>query len=144
MIRRETDYAIRILIFLARSQTVGKDVDCESTATLAQETGVPYRFLRKIVLKLSGSGLLVSRRGKGGGVMLAREPESVSLLEIMEAMEPESVVFNACFVQSENPCKRQSYCGLHQALSAVQASLHGELHRITIASMASAETCGLS
>lgn len=144
MIRRETDYALRMMIFLARSQIANPDLACASTASLARETDVPYRFLRKIVLKLSTSGLLVSRRGKKGGVMLGKAPEKISLLEVLRAVEPESVLLNSCFLQNASNCARVSYCGLHQAFSHAQVALQHELGGITIASMATAEVDALA
>jgi DNA-binding IscR family transcriptional regulator len=66
MITKETDYALRTALYLARQYEKADGVS--STAIMAVAMAIPYRFLRKIVGKLVAAGLLVSQRGKGGGV----------------------------------------------------------------------------
>ncbi|HOF88108.1 MAG TPA: Rrf2 family transcriptional regulator, partial [Armatimonadota bacterium] len=85
MITRETDYAIRAMLYLAHHAGDG----AISAATVAEAMDIPYRFLRRILSRLVGTNLLVSTRGKQGGLRLARDPEEVSLLDVVEAMDPE-------------------------------------------------------
>ena len=132
MIRRETDYAIRTVLCLARQSDAGP----VSTQALANEAGVPFRFLRKIVSKLVAVGIVRSRRGKGGGLQLSGSAQGLSLLALLQCMEPESVLLNQC-TDGASPatCERTSYCELHRALRAVQHKLHAELAAITIREM---------
>jgi len=133
MITREADYAIRVCLHLARQQVAG--VAMVGTAAMAQELDIPYRFLRKLVLRLVRLGLLSSRRGKGGGVSLARRPETLTVLEVLRAVAPECTTLNICLLDGRS-CRRSRQCTIHRALSTVQATLDRELGRLTLASLA--------
>jgi Rrf2 family protein len=81
-IARETDYAVRCLLFMARRPlavyTVGK---------IAVSQKIPPSFLAKILQKLVRAGLLSSSRGVGGGFRFRRGPGDVTLLSAIEAVE---------------------------------------------------------
>jgi Rrf2 family protein len=132
MITRETDYALRTVLCLAKSNDSGEVV---STLTLAENMSIPYRFLRKIVSKLVNAGLLESRRGKGGGLVLSRPPASMSLLDIIQAIDPLSVLLNRCCEGGEG-CDREPLCGLHQILTQLQQELNDKLANLSLESVA--------
>lgn len=134
MIKRETDYAIRTVLCLARSLAAG-DSERVSTEELSHHTGVPYRFLRKIVLKLVRAGIVESRRGKNGGLLLGRSPRDISLLDLMQVVEPESVLLNQCMVPDSMPCQHQHSCGLHKALGKIQFSLQRDMADVSLMDM---------
>jgi Rrf2 family protein len=81
-IARETDYAVRCLLFMARSplaiHTVGE---------IAESQKIPSCFLAKILQKLVRAGLLSSSRGVRGGFRFRRNPRDVTLLSAIEAVE---------------------------------------------------------
>jgi Rrf2 family protein len=133
MITRETDYALRTALCLAKSD---QDDVVVSTLALAEKMSIPYRFLRKIVSKLVNAGLLESRRGKGGGLALSRAASEISLLDIIQAVDPVSVLMNRCLEGGEG-CDRKPLCGVHQALDEMQQALNGQLRRVSLASVAS-------
>ena len=139
MIRRETDYAVRAVLWLAQNQTLPEAAPV-STKYLADITGVPYRFLRKIVLSLAHAGILISRKGKKGGLTLGREPQHISLLDLMLIVEPESVLLNQCTIPQAAPCQHQSNCGFHQVLGNVQQLLQSQLADISLQDMTTAES----
>ncbi len=134
MIRRETDYAIRTVLCLVQDGTE-KTVPV-STAELAARAGVPYRFLRKIVSKLVAAGFVRSRRGKGGGLQLACDPNELSLLHILELMDPDAVNLNRCMTDTPPVCRRSAYCGIRQALFGVQQNLCRDLASVTLEQIA--------
>lgn len=79
-----TDYAVRALLELARvhpASVKGREI--------AQVQGLPYRFLASTMTQLTRAGLLESRRGSGvdGGYRLARDPDAISLVDVVEAIE---------------------------------------------------------
>ena len=128
MITRETDYAIRTVVCLA-----GLDGGVlMSTADLAASTGVPYRFLRKIVSRLASVGLVHTRRGKGGGLRLAPPAEAIDLLALLQMIEPESVLLNRCTADERIGCQRIGVCTVHDALLAVQNRLWQDLAAIRL------------
>ena len=105
-VSRRTDYAIRILLELARS-----DGEPLSVRALAETQDVPYAFARGIQRELVASGLVESRRGAHGGIFLARPAEMISLLEVVEAMQGAP----SCSVCTSDPgwCKRVGGCAVH-------------------------------
>ncbi len=82
-ITRQADYAVRAVLYLAELGPGGR----ASTAQIAREQRIPLTFLAKIVSQLSSAGIVRATRGAHGGVALARAPEDVSLLDIIEAID---------------------------------------------------------
>ena len=70
------DYACRALVSLALH---GNGEGPTSVRDLAERTGLPQPYLEQILLALKGAGLVRSKRGVGGGYVLAREPASITL-----------------------------------------------------------------
>jgi len=90
-ITRQADYAVRAVLYLAR---LGQE-DRAATSQVAQEQHIPPSFLAKIISQLSIAGLLHTSRGARGGVMLAREPKDITLLEVIEAIDG-PIMLNEC------------------------------------------------
>lgn len=130
-ITRQADYAMRAVLYLAiyRQASIGQ---------IAAAQFVPREYLAKIVQQLVRAGIARSRRGVGGGVSLAKNPEDITLLEVLEAIEGPLAV-NRCF-RLPNECPRESFCGVHHELVHVQDVLARELGRINFARLARKET----
>lgn len=135
MITRETDYALRTALYLAKCEAGSGVV---STAALAEAMSIPYRFLRKIVSKLVAADLLDSRRGKGGGLALARPACEITLLHIIQAVDPESIMLNLCS-QGIGSCDRSRLCGIRREFDGIQRTLNDGLNGVTLASVASCD-----
>ena len=125
MITREADYAIRAVLYLS-SQSNGRLV---ATSELADEMLVPYRFLRRIVQRLVESGLVHAQRGKGGGVRLTRPCQEITLLDVMQIIDPKALCVNLCLDDPE-ACKRAPFCSVRPCLDALQSRIAAELKRI--------------
>jgi Rrf2 family protein len=80
------EYACRVLAQLGRSLDQKKLAHIE---TLARAEAVPANYLVQILNELRTAGLIMSKRGKQGGYALARIPEKITLLEIVEAVDSE-------------------------------------------------------
>ena len=77
------DYACRALLSLAlHDQTTGPT----SVRDIAERTAIPQPYLEQILLALKGAGLVRSKRGVGGGYVLARTPADIRLSEILSAV----------------------------------------------------------
>ena len=127
MITREADYAIRTVLYLVNQ----KDrEDIVSTSELAEAMDIPYRFLRRIGGKLADAGLIIGQRGKGGGIQLTEKEENISLLRILDAIDPKNIKINACQVDKNN-CSRSGKCSVHNSLNKLQDILNRELDKIT-------------
>lgn len=131
MITREADYAIRTVVHLA-SLGVGVSESCSEVARCA---AVPYRFLRKIVSKLVSSGIVESRRGRRGGLVLGRPAGEVSLLDIIRAVDPRGVTLNTC-LSEEDACGLRKSCRTRTRLASVQHLIDGQLSGITVEELA--------
>src|SRR6187399_1622027 len=77
------DYAARALLSLALH---GSDRPT-SVKEIAERTSLPQPYLEQILLSVKGAGLVRSKRGVGGGYVLAHEPEEITLADIVDAVE---------------------------------------------------------
>lgn len=85
--------------------------------------------------RLTKAGIVKSQRGVGGGYALARQPQDISLLDVIEAIEGH-IQLNRC-LEDEYHCSKQyaAACPIHRSLSDVQEQLVLELSRRTFAQM---------
>ncbi len=124
------DYAVVMLSAAARHG------ECERlTATLlADETGVPLPTAQKLMGKLAASGLLTSARGTGGGFLLARPPEAISLADIVEAVEG-PIALTACVDGQRHDCGLEGACRVKPHWGVVNDTIRGALGGVSLASL---------
>src|SRR5512146_2480750 len=83
MLSTTSEYALRALAQLAQlsrgDSVLGRD--------LAQATGVPPKYLAKIMLALRNAGIVMATRGTGGGYMLLRPADAIHLIDIVQVFE---------------------------------------------------------
>ncbi len=129
---REGDYAVRVLVDLAgRPQG-----DVVRTEDLTRATGVPKAYLAKIIQALARGSLVRTRQGPGGGVVLAKDPASITLRQMVEAVEG-PIHLNRCLVRA-GECPRDSFCAVHPVWARIQAMLIRELEAVTARDLAEA------
>lgn len=80
---KRTQYSLRALYALARSFGQGPVL----ISHLAEEEAIPKKFLEQILLSLKSSGLVESRKGKGGGYSLVRSPDKITVADVIRLME---------------------------------------------------------
>jgi Rrf2 family protein len=83
MFSTKAEYGVRVMVELARrggAQPV-------ALAEIAEHEGLPLAYLEHLVARLRRAGLIESRRGAHGGYLLAREPEQITMAEVVEALE---------------------------------------------------------
>lgn len=112
---READYALRTMLEVA-TRPLG---ELTTTTQVSRHRLVPLPFVRKIVPRLTAAGLLRTRRGKGGGSMLARRAEDISLLEVIDAVSADTITVNRCVPQPET-CPLQPVCPVHEVCRLVR------------------------
>lgn len=78
-----TEYALRAMVFLADD---GQEP--QVTSRIAEKTRVPAGYLSKVLQSLRRAALVHAQRGLGGGWMLARAPAAISILDIVNAVDP--------------------------------------------------------
>jgi Rrf2 family protein len=81
-----------------------------ATKALAEFHGVPKEYLSKALQSLSQAGIVESTLGPSGGYRLARAPDRISFLEIVEAVEGKSSTFVCSEIRKNNPCRSTDYC----------------------------------
>ncbi len=116
-ITRQADYAVRAVLHVAQL-TEGERL---ATSVIAEQENIPLPFLAKIVSQLSVKGILDAMRGASGGVRLARAPEEISLLEVIEAIDGE-ISLNRC-VLNEEACSSTDTCPVHEVWCEAQRDL---------------------
>ena len=127
-VTRRTDYAIRILLELAR---VGGGP--LSVRELAERQSVPYAFARGIQRELVAAGLVTTRRGAHGGIVLARPAAEITLARHRVAMQGDV----SCSVCSRDPkwCDRMADCEVHQVWREVDSMVGEFLATKTLAGL---------
>lgn len=103
---RQTDYAIRCLLYLSQHPNEVKVVD-----EIARAKSIPKVFLAKILQKLSRAGIVRSYRGVKGGYELAKKPRNISLLDVIESIEG-PVALNICAIDKKL-CSLSNTCSVH-------------------------------
>ncbi|ACD94963.1 RrF2 family transcriptional regulator [Trichlorobacter lovleyi] len=127
---RKGDYAIRGIIYLA-SQPPNK---ISLLSEIAVAVDVPQTFLAKIFQQFSKTGIVKSFRGTGGGFLLAGPPESITLLQVVEAVEG-PILPNRC-VLKPGECERDASCTVHPVWRQVQQQVRSILAGITLKDLA--------
>lgn len=130
---RKGDYAIRGIVYLA-----SQPLDTISLLSdIAAAVDVPQTFLAKIFQQFSKSGIVKSYRGTGGGFMLARPPEQITLLEVVEAIEG-PITPNRCVIAA-GECERDHFCTVHPVWEQVKRQIRSMLANITLKDLASSQ-----
>jgi Rrf2 family protein len=114
---RKTDYAIVALAGMARP-----DADRISSRGLAERYELPLPLLRNILKQLMNAGLVASTRGPQGGYRLAREPEQITLAELVEAIEGPVQLAVCC--RPEEDAAGQATCELEGSCEVQQPVRH--------------------
>ena len=124
-----TDYAIRSLLYItAHSKPV-------TSTEISEAMTIPQSYLIAILAKLKKAGLITSRRGNTGGYSLLKQPETVSLLEIIEVMEGEARI-NRCPEGEENcSCFPAADCPVRSAYRMIQRNFEESLRSVPLRSL---------
>jgi FeS assembly SUF system regulator len=125
------DYAVVILTAAARH--CGARGRLNATL-LAEETGVPLPTVQKLVSKLSGAGLIETVRGAGGGLRLSRPPATISLADIVEAVEG-PIAMTACTDNGSHDCCIEENCRVKPHWNVVNGAVRGALAGVSLASL---------
>ena len=131
-ITRQADYAIQAVWYISKLGTNQR----AATRQIAEDQHIPASFLAKIVSQLTIAGLLQTSRGARGGVMLAKKPEDISLLEVVEAIDG-PISLNDC-VHDESSCNFSSTCPMRAIWCDAQDDLVNRLKGTNFAQFASA------
>ena len=127
------DYASRALLSLAlHAETEGPT----SVRDIAERTALPQPYLEQILLALKGAGLVRSKRGVGGGYVLARPPSEITLSEIISAVDGPIVAGDFGEPHQDGACDHEGQCVLLAVWAQVGEHMRQVLGAITLDSIA--------
>lgn len=123
---RGGQYAIRAMVYLAAlpAGATARQSD------VASSTGVPLPYLSKLLAALARAGLVVTRRGPWGGVRIAKPPGSVTLGEVVRAVDGREPL-EGC-VLGYSVCDEANPCPLHNTWGPIREQIAGQLNRRTL------------
>ena len=102
---------------------------------LAERTGLPQPYLEQILLNLKGVGLVRSKRGVGGGYVLAKAIESITLAEIVAAVDGPIVAGDFGEPHKDGACDHEGQCVLLGVWADVGNHMREHLSSFTLADM---------
>jgi Rrf2 family protein len=120
------DYGIRAMVALAER----RETDWLSVPRISAEMAIPARVLPKVMAELVRAGLVEGRIGRTGGYRLARNAATITLLDVIGALEPEQDV-PTCVLRG-GPCGRDGRCAVHDAFSGARAAMLQRLATVSL------------
>ncbi|MBI1822030.1 MAG: Rrf2 family transcriptional regulator [Nitrospirae bacterium] len=124
-----TDYSLRVLIFLGRSEN-----RISTIREIADYYQISENHLMKIIPHLVRKGYIQSIRGKGGGIRLSKSPGSIKIGKLVRETE-ESLEVVECFKPGENSCALLPGCTLKSALHQAMQNFLGTLDQYTLSDL---------
>jgi Rrf2 family protein len=125
MLSQTVEYALRAVVYLA-----GEGDGPASTAAVAAATKVPPAYLAKVLQALVKAGIVHARRGVGGGVSLAKSPNELTILEVVNAVDPIKRI-RSCPLDLAAHGTR--LCPLHKRVDAALATVEAAFGGTTLA-----------
>ena len=125
-LKNSTDYAIRIVCYLAAQERM------VSTSELSRKLNVSANYVPKIAKKLKNAKIVTACEGINGGYMLAKQPENISLMEIISCVE-ETMAINRC-LEEDRFCPRnlEDTCKIHKILLSLQNTYNNKLESVKV------------
>ena len=119
------EYALRAIVHLAYEAP-----ESRTTAQIAEATKVPKDYLSKILQNLAKKGIVQTQRGVGGGVTLAKAPEELTILDVVNAVEPIQRIRHCPLGLVTHGVK---LCPLHKRMDAAMATVEEAFRGTTLA-----------
>ena len=124
------DYGLVLMTHLIRHR--GREGNM-SARQMAKETGLPLPMVSKILKVLTREGLLVSHRGVSGGYDLSRDPEEISIGDVLIAVEG-PIAMTEC-LETEGECRQEPVCPVRTNWERINFAVKDVLDAISIADM---------
>lgn len=127
-ISRKADYALRAVLHIARQPNEKRN----SINVIAESERIPRDFLAKILKELTRAQILKSYQGVHGGYQMAKSPSSVSVLDVIEAMDG-PLGLNLCVRGDRGcDCDKTDHCSMYPFWSKLQQQFRTQLKAETI------------
>ena len=141
MLSQTVEYALRAVVYLA-----DQSPDARTTGQIAEATRVPPAYMSKVLQGLCRASILRSQRGIGGGMSMVKTPEEVTILDVVNAVEPLGRIETCPLGLSAHGVR---LCALHRRLDNALATVEDAFRNTTLAEVLadpnpSVPLCGLS
>lgn len=127
MISQTAEYALRAVVYLAETRGGG-----QTTEQIARMTQIPPAYLSKVLQQLSRASVVQSQRGLGGGFTLKQQPEHLTVLDVVNAVDPIKRI-KECPLGLDAHATR--LCALHRRLDEANALVERAFGDTTIAEL---------
>lgn len=126
---KKADYALIAMKHLAR-----KGERSTSAREIAEQYGIPIELMAKVLQRLVRTGLLISTQGTRGGYTLGRIPASISVADVIQAIDGPLTV-TACSTE-KNSCEQYTRCSIRDPLWQIRERIVATLGTVSLAEMA--------
>ncbi|MES2732721.1 MAG: Rrf2 family transcriptional regulator [Bacteroidota bacterium] len=119
MLSKKAKYALQALTFLAQHA----DQDSTGIAEIAEQEKIPRKFLETILLELKNQGILISKRGKGGGYALRQDAEAISIGQVIRVIDGPLALTPCASRTAFKPCqecKKPDSCSIRLLMVKVR------------------------
>jgi len=134
MLTKKSKYGLKAMLMLAEESGHGPVL----VADLADRQQLPRKFLEAILLELKRHGLLHSKKGRGGGYLLSREPDAITVGQVIRVLEgPLALVpcvSQTAYMKCEE-CPDEKTCGVRLAMKDVRDATAEILDHMTLAGL---------
>jgi len=125
VLTKNTDYAIRALLVLAAKK--GSYLSAKSIAT---EHDIPYQFLRGLLQEMIRHDLIVSKEGVQGGFMMKKDPDTISVTQLIGIFQGKVQVSECMF--RKQICSNRARCVLRHEIMRIEQVVQSEFEKVTI------------
>jgi Rrf2 family protein len=129
---KKADYALMAMKHLAQNGSASST----SAREIAEQYDIPIELMAKVLQRLVRTGLLASTQGTRGGYTLGRLPATISVVDVIEAIDGPLTV-TACSTE-KNDCDQYSKCSIRDPLWQIREKIAAALGTVTIAEIAEA------
>ena len=130
---KRADYAVRATLALAQPGPSRR-----KARSIAEAMAIPETYVPQILADLVRAGICASQAGPEGGYALARDAAEISLLDVIEAVEPE-IRSTECILRG-GPCRWEDACAVHETWARAQDALLDELASSSFQDLAMIDT----
>jgi Rrf2 family protein len=128
LLTKETDYAIRAIMHLARHED-----GFASSRAISREEGIPLQFLRRILQKLIRSRQVASKEGVNGGFRLRADPKRIRIADIIRLFQGDIRLTECMF--RKRLCANRRSCVLRKRIGKIERMVTQEFESLTIADL---------
>lgn len=130
LISREVDYGYRIIVYLGLNE--GKYIKRKE---LCEKERIPYRYLKKVLEKLTKNKILRTKSGKNGGYRLNISLKKITFLTILKIIDEEKIKFKECILKQQVCEFRSGYCVVHNKFKAIEREVERKLNEVVFSDL---------